>query len=501
MANSQSLKPNPDGLKKNIDHIVVLMMENHSFDNMLGWLYDKQVPLRGQSFDGLNENMWNPLDNIDSNGNPFTERVFVRKNGQDYKIGHKTVKNSSPNFTLPNPDPGEGFADTTYQLYGTYKVDADNPPLASMQGFVNNYKNAQLYGTYRYQDKVCDPREIMTCYTPDQLPVMKTLALQYAVCDQWFCSVPSQTLPNRDFFHAASSEGQVNNQPNASCSAKTIFNQIQDAIDNDKRSDLSWKVYSGSNKNEVFSLTRLIMTQLHDFSMNNNFQKINSFYEDAKAGKLPSYSFLEPQFHHDGDLVQNDMHPPSDVRAGEQMIADVYNALIASPNWEKTLFIITFDEHGGCFDHVAPPNYCKAPEASEPAGQNGFKFNRLGVRVPSIVVSPYIEKGTIARPAAYHPYEHTSVIRTIQECFDLQGHLTQRDANSVSLSGILNRDTARTDAEPIKAPSINATKNTELNDLHRIMTATLAQYAGKEIPSDDVLIEEMGKMYQEKFKK
>ncbi len=498
MSDSQYLPQQLEALKDNVEHIVVLMLENRSFDNLLGWLYENGAP-NNQEFEGLNYKMWNPLDNIDSNGNPFTEQVFVRKNGEDYKLGEKKVTCDTPDFTLPNPDPGEGFADTTHQLYGTYKVDADYPPLACNQGFVNNYKNAQLYGSYTYQDGVCDPREIMTCYQPTQVPVLSTLAQEYAVCDHWHCSVPSQTLTNRDFFHAAQSNGQVNNSPNADCDAKTIFNQIQDAITNDNRTDLSWKVYSGTQDGKPFSLTRTIMTQLHDSSLDGNFESIEQFYTDAKAGNLPSYCFLEPQLHDDGTAVQNDMHPPSDIRTGEKLIADVYNAVIASKKWENTLLVITYDEHGGCFDHVPPPNYCKPPLASAPAGQNGFKFNRLGLRVPTLLISPLIAKNTIARPAGWNPYEHTSIIRTIQECFGLKGHLTQRDANAVDVSGVLTLKTPRTDAQPITAPAADKYVPSEVNDLHRIMAETLAKYTGKPMPSDDVLIKEMGAMYRAHF--
>ena len=506
MPSKQYLPQQLDKLKSNIDHIVVLMLENRSFDNLLGWLYDKDGPPSGQEFDGLNKAMWNPLDNIDSNGNPFTEQVPIRKNGEDYYIGGKKVKSKGVDYSLPNPDPGEGFADTTYQLYGTYKVDADYPPMATNQGFVNNYKDAQLFGTYTYQDGVCDPREIMTCYTPEQVFALSTLAKEYAVCDQWFCSVPSQTLTNRDFFHAAQSEGQVNNDPNGPCGAKTIFNQIQDAITNDKRDDLSWKVYSGTDKGKPFSLTRTIMTQLHDYSMNDNFESIEQFYEDAENGNLPSYCFLEPQFHDDPSLkkYQNDMHPPTDIRTGDLLIAEVYNAIIKNKKWENTLLVITYDEHGGCYDHVPPPNkYVTPPEDGAPAGQNGFKFNRLGIRVPTVLVSPWIKKNTIARPLnnkGYEDnYEHTSVIRTIQECFDLEGHLTNRDANAVDISGVLNLDTPRTDAAPLKLIEIKEQPASEVNDLHRVMAAALAKYTGKPLPSEDEILEEMGKMYQDHF--
>ena len=225
---TQYLEPRPGVLKK-IKHIVVIMLENRSFDNLLGWLYDGEAPPRGQHFEGLHEDLWNPLANIDSDGNPFTEQVYVRKNGQPYRLGRKTIQ-SKAKFNLPSPDPGEGYRDATYQLYGTYQVDTIYPPWPTTLGYVDNYKNAMLYGTFSFQDAPTDPREIMNCYTPEQTPVLSTLARQFAVCDQWFCSVPSQTLPNRAFVHAATSCGCANNKPKMSCESPTIYNQIQTAI-------------------------------------------------------------------------------------------------------------------------------------------------------------------------------------------------------------------------------------------------------------------------------
>ena len=256
---SQYLEPNETALEK-IKHIVVLMLENRSFDNLLGWLYDGEQPPRGQQFEGLHSGLWNPLDNIDADGMPFIEQVYIRKNGAPTKKKYGKPSDSKPDFTLPAPDPGEGYKDTNHQLFQFYDVAIEYPPQPTNMGFVNNYKNAMLYGTLTYGDAPTDPREIMACYTPDQTPVLSTLAKQFAVCDGWHCSVPSQTLPNRDFVHAATSCGYVNNKPQANCDAPTIYNKIQDAIKNNNRTDLSWKVYSGTSKGQPFSLTRLIMT-------------------------------------------------------------------------------------------------------------------------------------------------------------------------------------------------------------------------------------------------
>ena len=361
-------------------------------------------------------------------------------------------------------------------------------------GFVDNYVNTIVNGTYRvFGGQINDPRDIMTCYTPEQVPVMSTLAKEFAVCDHWFGSVPSQTLPNRDFFHAASSCGQVNNKPQPNCDAQTIFNQLEEAIQNGA-SHLSWKVYASTPKKfssdaqadsltadgNDFSLTRLIMTQLHDLELTLNFLSIDHFYEDAAAGNLPSYCFLEPQFSGPG---QNDQHPPADVRPGEKMMADVYEAVINSPQWEETLLVITYDEHGGCFDHVPPPAHAKSPDGKDTPGQDEFTFTRFGVRVPTILISPYIERGTICRPQGFTPFDHTSVIKTVQNCFELAGHLTERDKAAPDLSCVLTLDAPRTDKPEVYPLDWEAETNPDhVNDLHQMCEEVLMLLTGKERP-------------------
>ena len=480
---SQYLPFNHEALKK-VKHIVVLMLENRSFDNLLGWLYEdpSEIP-DGQEYDGLSYDLWNPLDNIDSNGVPFTEKVGIRKNGEGYTLGTKYVHNDKVDYSLPNPDPGEGFKDTNFQLYSNYDVPDLYPPKPLNQGFVNNYKNAMLYGSYSFQDKPTDPREIMTCYTPEQVPALSAIAKEFAVCDQWHASVPSQTLPNRDFFHAATSSGNVNNDPDGTCDARTIFNQIQETIEVDGRDDLSWKVYSGTSDGKQFSLTRTIMTRLQPSEFDDNFKNISEFYTDAANGDLASYTFLEPQFSGPG---QNDQHPPVDVRSGDQLIARVFNAVKNSPAFNETLLIFTYDEHGGCYDHVPAPNYATPPEKEKPQGQLGFRFNRLGVRVPTVIVSPYVKKGTIARPDGYDPYEHTSVIKTIQLAFDLPGHLTERDAAAPDISGVLTLDEPRTDIADVEDPPgyIPSKEAAAPNDLNHVSAKVLEKLSGSKKPDD-----------------
>ncbi len=485
-SDGQSLDPRPEALKT-IKHIVVLMLENRSFDNLLGWLYDGEKPRRDQKFEGLTRDLWNPLSNFDTNGNPFIEKVGVRKNGHTFFIGSKNQQ-SKLDFTLPNPDPGEGYRDTTYQLYNNYMIDEVSPPAPLALGFVDNYKNAMLNGTYTYQDTPTDPRKIMTCYTPAQTPVLSTLARRYAVCDQWFSSIPSQTLPNRDFFHAATSTGYVDNHPNNQCGAKTIFNQIQDAIDNDGRSDLSWGIYSGSRNKDgtwnPFSLSRMAMVRIQDRKYDGNFKLTKEFHRDAAAGTLPSYAFIEPQFEGPN---QNDQHPNADIRPGEKLIADIYNAVKNAPTWKETMLVITYDEHGGCYDHYPPTATAAPPEDGnvEP-GQLGFLFKRFGVRVPAVVVSPLIEEGTIARPSGGTPFDHTSIIKTVQNCFALnQGNLTNRDKNAPDLSCLLTRDRMRGDKPKVAPLKHQVCDGKQVNNLHRLAAKILAELGGAAPPSEE----------------
>jgi phospholipase C len=506
---SQYLKPNVEKLRSTIKHVVVLMLENRSFDNLLGWLYSDEAPPHGQQFEGLNYNLWNPLENIDSDGVRFTEKVPVEKNGQVKKFRGKTVPNPV-DFTLPKPDPGEGFRDTNYQLFHHYTVAQAYPPPPLNMGFVENYQNAMLYGAFSFGDEPSNPRDIMKCYTSEQTPVLSELARSFAVCDQYHCSVPSQTIPNRDFVHAATSTGHVNNSPVATCDAHTIFNQLQEAIDKG-RTDLSWGVFGNnisSNSNDKdgqfdgdhFSLTRLIMTQLHDPRFNKNFSTLDVFEGLCKLGALPSYSFLEPTYGGDG---QNDQHPPSDIRPGEKLMADIYNMIKQSPAFAETLFIITYDEHGGCYDHVPPPSGAKNPDSSNPAGQDGFTFNRFGVRVPCVVVNPYIKAGLIARPDGYTPFDHTSIIKTIQNCFNLEGHLTERDKAAPDLSCLLILDKPRQEdipeVRPLEWPE-EAQQN-EVNELHRLIASVMEGLTNADAPEEEEkLLEFIQSSYNSLFK-
>ncbi len=380
----------------NIDHVIVLMLENRSFDNLLGGLYPS-----GPDFNGLTGNETNPYDVPGG----VTEIIQV---WSDAGVDQQTL-------TTPTPDPGELYPDIAQQIF------ADQTPgkqVPTMQGFANNYA--------KHGGKA---RDIMHYFQPAQVPVLSELARSFAVCDQWYASAPCQTWPNRFFLHTGTANGYPNNSPqHFPYTMNTIFNVLGDA-------GVEWKIYFNDFPQSL-TLSKL-WPHLH------RFRPYADFQSDAKTGKLPAYTFIEPRFFTDLALP-NDQHPPHDVTFGEQLIADVYNHVRTSPCWEKSLLIIIYDEHGGIYDH-APPPLAVTPDSKADAA---FAFDRYGVRIPAVLVSPYIKAGTILRSAPDglahqgppYPFDHTSVIATLRKRFGIVKPLTQRDAVAPSVDNVLNLD-------------------------------------------------------------
>jgi phospholipase C len=375
-----------------IDHVVVLMLENRSFDNMLGQLYPASA-----AFNGLTGNETNP----DANGNPV-------------KVWNNSPDKSKATMTMPDPDPGELWLDINDQIYGTPDVPSPPPAPAPMSGFVDNYlaQEEVAPGTY-------DAKTIMHYFMPDQVPVISTLAKQFAVCDSWYASAPCQTWPNRFFVHTGTANGYENNMPtHFPYEMTTIYNRCELA-------GTPWRIYFHDIAQSA-TLAKLLPLADH-------FHFFDTFEDDARTGNLPAYSFIEPRYFTFFRLP-NDQHPPHDVTLGEQLIADTYNALRAGPKWTSTLLVVIYDEHGGCYDHASPP---KATPPGTPA-THPFNFDRYGVRVPAVLASPYIQQGTILRPPGTVPYDHTSVIATLRKRFpNLGPPLTDRDAVAPALDNVL----------------------------------------------------------------
>ncbi len=402
MANGNSLA--------SVNHVVVLMLENRSFDHMLGFLYPGNQTPSGQPFEGLTGTESNP----DSSGQPVT--VF--------QIGPAT-----PNaYLMPGADPGEGYMATNDQLYGTDSAPADGAA-ASCQGFIKNFDYTIGWESKRKGWSIVTGttgNDIMGCFTPEALPVLSALAKGYAVCDQWFSSAPTETLPNRAFACAATSQGHMDDKTHTFTSP-TIFGLLDAA-------GQGWAIY-GYHKEP---LTKNTFTEISSAAAS-HFGLFTDFQAAAAAGTLPAYTFLEPSW----GAAGNSQHPNYDVALGEQLIHDVYEALRGGPGWPQTLLVITYDEHGGCFDHVPPPWGAAPPDSS--AGEFGFGFDRFGVRVPTVLVSPLIAPGTVFRgPAGGTPLDHTSVLKTVQLRWNLPS-LTARDKAAPDFGDVFTLTTPRTD--------------------------------------------------------
>lgn len=418
------------------ENVVVLMLENRSFDNLLGFLYEDGVP-EGKTFEGLQGK---------SISNPVPDRAA------DFKTSKTVEAKKAESYHQPYPDPGEEYQHVNTQIYNT--LDPDNigvnhskmkPPynipqpitgLPLMTGFVTDYINTlqALDGTAPTKKKYA---QIMQCFTPKQIPVLSTLAKEFAVFDHWFCSVPSQTWCNRAFWHAATSGGEIINAVGEGgdiISSTKNFIEWREKVwskptffDRLKDKNKSYTIYA-----DLFPLTCVVNGIKY---LKNTKLSFNNFLKDAKDGKLPNYSFIEPKFFGQ----HNDQHPSAEhkptrdgtVLLGEKLIWDVYNAVKNSPQKDETLLIITHDEHGGCFDHVSPPP--AVPPRKDMVGDLGFPFDRLGIRVPMVMVSSFIEKNTIVNDV----HDHTSFIKTMSEKWGFES-LTNRDKNANSFASVFS---------------------------------------------------------------
>jgi phospholipase C len=380
-----------------IEHVVVLMLENRSFDCMLGWLYRRRA-----DFDGLRGDESNPWHRHDGT----VEQIAVWNDGAL----------CAEAACIPDPDPGELFDDLAMQVFGLHP---DGTP--RMNGFVDNYVRQPMHGA------TLDPRAVMHCFMPEQLPVLSTLARSFGVSDRWFASAPCETWPNRLFAHTGFAGGQVNNAAlPRPLLLRTVFHRLA-------AGGHSWKVYFHDvpQTAALYTLWPSIPTHFRFFA--------SEFAVDAKSGRLPNYSFIEPRYFTNRLLghIPNDAHPPHNIAYAEQLVADVYNAVRAGAAWERTLLLIVCDEHGGCYDHVPPPS---ATPVGRPA-PNGFTFDRYGPRVPAVIVSPYVPPGSVVRPPqAGPPFDHTSIIATLHRLFGLGTPPGARAASAPDLLPALSLD-------------------------------------------------------------
>jgi phospholipase C len=396
------------GLSK-LKHIVVLMMENRSFDHMLGFAQSPSWPI-----DGLAE----MRSNRDSTGEIATVSSDARYSGD---------------FT---PDPGHAVFDSLTQLYGDAKTPETQEP--TMTGFVLSYEG-KTHST-------SDAHRIMKCFSPNKVPVLTQLAMQFAVCDQWFSSLPGPTFPNRAFAHGATSIGRVDMGVDWLGMSKTIYELLAE-------NNVDSRIY--------YHDSTMAMTFKGLMDQGRYFGQFEDFLSDCKHNKLPAYSFIEPRFANSQDQASNtffsasDQHPDHNVEQGEILIRDVFNAIWGSQVVrESTLLVIVYDEHGGLYDHVHPPMTVN-PDGKEWLGSRDsldplFRFTRLGVRVPAVLISPYIRKGTIDHTV----YDHSSLIATTTKLLlknVANASLTDRDRAANTFEQNLNLPQPRNEAVSLTA--------------------------------------------------
>ncbi len=351
-----------------IKHVVVLMMENRSFDHMLGGMSEIDPNVEGVR-----------------PSNPYTNRAPNERLAQQLPVARWVVKR-----------------DLDHELEGT--LEQIGTPADPMSGFVSSYVK-------RYPDASDEEIAQVMAYFPfgdtpeeDSLPVLHGLARNFGVCDHWFASMPGPTWQNRFFAHSGTCLGHTE-MPSASNPLAmrlyyqdTIFDRLSEAR-------IDWTIFHDGIPQSIV-LTRLL-TRYLTFR---GYDGMDDFYELAEGDpdEFPPYTFIEPHYF---GAEENDQHPTADVRRGEMLIANVYNAIRQNKAlWESTLLVITYDEHGGFFDHVEPPKTVAPDDHTA-----DWTFDRLGVRVPTILVSPWIQKGVIKTV-----FDHTSLLRYLCDKWELE---------------------------------------------------------------------------------
>jgi phospholipase C len=377
-----------------IRHVVLLVLENHSFDQMVGCLQDVFPDLDGVALESEA-----PRFNLDLAGN----KVF-----------------QSPTDALQvERDPKHETANVLDQLAG------------GNAGFVRDYERNVPGVT------ADDKRNLMGYYLLDRLPALHQLGRNFTVCDRWFSSVPGPTWPNRFFVLSGTSSGRIlmpeglkNPRPGEFVAQDqvTLFDRLNEA-------GRSWRIYFYD-----FPVSLLFNHQRHARNLA-GYSPIKHFYADVLHEEtFPDFVFIEPKYL---GADQNDDHPPHNVMKAEKLIADVYNAIRSSPAlWESTLFIVTYDEHGGFYDHVPPP------PAVQPDGHNEeWTFDRLGVRVPTILISPWV-----GARVEKTQFDHTSLLQYLRTKWQL-GPLGLRTEAANNIAVALTEPQPREDTVPfIRVP-------------------------------------------------
>ncbi|MCU1614327.1 MAG: hypothetical protein JWO98_1867 [Frankiales bacterium] len=451
-----------------IDHVVVLCLENRSFDHMLGYLDHPDAAFAGLRTGGPYENPgWEDEPAVASS--PTAKRVlpFGPDHSHDAVMEQLSVTGVGPLERATN----QGFV-------RSYERKARGLAAPRFGGLVapllrRRYSAPPKPGTTASGRG----RLVMECQPPDHVPVLSGLALEFAVCDHWFCSVPGETWPNRNFLHAATSDGETNIEirPYTDC---TIFERLEE-------NGRDWRIYHDDTP-QVWAFPKLWNTP----ARHARWHPLEHFAKEVANGELPAYTFIEPNHrppfhvldyepppgagpelgssqHPENNLVSNDAYDTFDDEAvdtdfarGERLVAWVYEALRAAPEvFARTILVITYDEHGGLFDHVPPPTDVPPPADRQNWWTRllhsvwhrqtaAFDFRMLGPRVPAVIVSPLIPAGTLDQRV----HDHASVPATLRALFAPQAEsLTHRDAWSPPFHDLASLNEPRTDLPDLSA--------------------------------------------------
>ncbi|MGY6277899.1 alkaline phosphatase family protein [Methylomonas sp. MgM2] len=392
-------EPLEPGLLANIDHIVVLMMENRSFDHMLGYL----------SKEG-------------DNGGIIHTNIDGLKGGEKNRYKARDY----PSFPLSDTR----FIESPPHSHGPVESQING---GKMDGFVAAFAE-------QYEDTGTDPGRIMGYHTSEHVPVYDALAKHFLICQRWFAAHPGPTFCNRFYtltgrLNRNSSELFETDNPHGAefrpVATRTIFDHLSE-------NGVPWHYYENR-----YCFLRLFERYTFDNEAIVDFNDpVKGFEASAQAGTLPPVSFIDPNFVDEADDGDNDDGAPSDIRAGQHLIGRIVNAVMHSPKWNKTMLVITYDEHGGFYDHVNPLAYS---EKAKPVSG----IDRYGVRVPTFVVSPWVDPGAVSDVV----FDHTSIAKTIARRFMSKNppDMGERVAAANDLSMIL-RVSPRQDAPSIPIP-------------------------------------------------
>jgi phospholipase C len=397
-----------------IQHVFVLMLENRSFDHLLGFSSISGA----DAASGLKTTV-NGLSGTETNS--YDGKVATVSHPADYAMV---------------VDPGHEFTDVLCQLSGPnaqYTPGGQYPPIDN-SGFVASY--AQACSKANQQR---DVTEILKCYSPDQLPVLNARAQEFAICDRWHASMPGPTWPNRMFVHAASSAGLDHSPTTAEIALWETASGFSfpngDIFDRISAKGLQRRLYAGDGFPMTAALKGIHLDDIRPYE---------KFAADLQGAFPYNYVFIEPSYALLNDYKgSTSEHPLDDVRLGEGLIKSAYEAIRNSVVWKSSVLIITWDEHGGFFDHEIPPAAIAPGDIAPIGGHNqyGFTFEQYGPRVPAVVISPWIPRNVID----HRLYDHSSIPATLEKLFGIDA-LTERDRAANSVLPLLSLDAARDDA-------------------------------------------------------